>query len=83
MLSEGVIDFRLDYLQPDHRGNAYEKSKTSGGPTSGRCKTETQRTIWLLSISACAEIVQANEEYSNTTYLKSVQHKNSTKAKDF
>ena len=42
---------------------------------------ETQRTIWVLSMSADAEISQAMEEYSNTTYLKSVQHKVNSKAR--
>ena len=55
--------------------------KTYGGLTRGRGMTESQRTIWLLSVPACADISQAMEEFSNTTYVSSEQHKDSTKAR--
>ena len=43
--------------------------------------TESQRTIWFLSMPACADVSQAMEEFSNTTYVSSEQHKDSTKAR--
>ena len=42
---------------------------------------EAQRTMWLLSMPAYAEISQGMKEFSNTTYLTSEQHKDSTKAR--
>ena len=55
--------------------------KTSDGLTRGRGMTEAQRTIWLLSMPACADVSQAMEEFSSTTYMSSEQHKDSTKAR--
>ena len=55
--------------------------KTSGGLTRGRGMAEAQRTMWLLSMPAYAEISQGMKEFSNTTYLTSEQHKDSTKAR--
>ena len=55
--------------------------KTSGGLTRGRGMTEAQRTIWLLSMPACADVSQAMEEFSSTTYVSSEQHKDSKKAR--
>ena len=55
--------------------------KTSGGLTRRRCMSESQRTVWLLSMPACADVSQAMEEFSYTTYMSSEQHKGSTKAR--
>ena len=48
---------RRTIYKPDHRANTYE----SGDLTRGRGMTETQRTIWLLSMPAGAGISQARE----------------------
>ena len=56
--------------------------KTSGVLTRGGM-TQAQRTIWLLLMPACAEISQTMEVFRSTSYLKSEQHKDSTKARFF
>ena len=39
--------------------------KTTGGLTRGRGMGETQRTSWLLSMPACAEMNAAMQDYAN------------------
>lgn len=60
--------------------------KTSGGLTHGRGMTDLQRSVWLLSTPACAEISQAMQEITGILYEASEQHKETTQArleKDF
>ena len=49
--------------------------KTTGGLTRGRGMTETQRLVWLLSSTACAEVNMAMQEFTSVTYMTSEQHK--------
>jgi len=49
--------------------------KTTGGLTRGRGIGESQRTQWLLSTPACAEINSAIQEVTGTQYCSSEQHK--------
>jgi len=55
--------------------------KTSGGLTRGRGMTEMQRTIWLLSTPACADVNQAMQEFTKVTYSSSEQHKETSNAR--
>ena len=55
--------------------------KTTGGPTRGRGMTELQRTVWLLSTPACAEVSRAVQEVTNITYDTSEQHKATSQAR--
>ena len=57
--------------------------KISGGLTRGRGMTEAQRTEWLFSMPALADISQVMDDYSSTTYMSSEQHKDSTNARIF
>ena len=41
----------------------------------GRGTIELERTVWLLSTPACAEVNQAMQEVTNVTYEASKQHK--------
>ena len=54
--------------------------KTTGGLTRGRGMTERQRTVWLLSTPACAEVSRAMQEVTNITYDTSKQHKETSQA---
>ena len=48
--------------------------KTSGGLTRGRGMTETQRLLWVMSMSACAEVnraLQVELVYLTTTFVHS------------
>ena len=49
--------------------------KTSGGLTRGTGFGERQRLVWLLSMSACAEISSAMQTLSGVTFTTSKQHK--------
>ena len=55
--------------------------KTTGGLTRGRGMTELQRTVWLLSTPACAEVSRAMQEVTNITYNTSEQHKETSQAR--
>ena len=55
--------------------------KTTGGLTRGRGMTELQRTVWLLSTPACAEVSRAMQEATNITYDTSEQHKETSQAR--
>lgn len=55
--------------------------KTTGGLTRGRGMSEAQRAQWLLSMPACAEVNIAMQEFMETTYATSEQHKESTDAR--
>ena len=61
--------------------------KTTGGMTRGRGMTaELQRSVWLLSTPACAEINRSMQEVTGVKYEASDQHKETTQArlaKDF
>ena len=52
-----------------------------GGITHGRGKTESQRSVWLLSSPACAEINMAMQNFTGILYEGSEQHKGTTKAR--
>ena len=49
--------------------------KTTGGLTRGRGMGETQRTSWLLSMPACAEMNAATQDFMQINYKTSEQHK--------
>ena len=49
--------------------------KSTGGLTRGRGINEVQRSIWLLSTPATAEINRAMQEFSGVKYHTSDQHK--------
>lgn len=49
--------------------------KTTGGLTRGRGMSETQRSVWLLSTPACAEVNLAMQELTSVIYAPSEQHK--------
>ncbi|VDI45484.1 Hypothetical predicted protein, partial [Mytilus galloprovincialis] len=55
--------------------------KTAGGLTRGRGMTESQRSLWLMSMPACAEINQAMQDLSGVGYFSSEQHKDETHAR--
>jgi len=55
--------------------------KTAGGLTRGRGLTETQRSLWLMSMPACADINQAMQDLSGVGYFSSEQHKDETQAR--
>ncbi|VDI39228.1 Hypothetical predicted protein [Mytilus galloprovincialis] len=49
--------------------------KTAGGLTRGRGMGESQRSQWLLSMPACADMNQAIQELTGVGYYTSDQHK--------
>lgn len=49
--------------------------KSSGGLTRGRGLSENQRSQWLLSMPACAEVTNAINEFTGVAYTTSEQHK--------
>ena len=53
--------------------------KTTGSLTRGRGMTELQRTEYLLSTPACAEVSHAMQDVTNVKYENSEQHKETTK----
>ena len=55
--------------------------KTTGGLTRGRGMNESQRTQWLLSMPACAEMNSAMQELTDNHFMTSNQHKDMTKAR--
>ncbi len=55
--------------------------KTSGGLTRRRGMSEVQRSIWIGSMPASAEISSAMQELSGLSYQTSEQHKESTKSR--
>ena len=52
--------------------------KTTEGLTRGRGMSEAQRTLWLLSMSACAEMNLAMQVFSATNYATSEQHQDAS-----
>ena len=52
--------------------------KTAGGLTDGRGMGESQRTQWLLSMPACAELNIAMQELTGVSNCTSDQHKEAT-----
>ena len=53
--------------------------KTTGGLTRGRGMTELQRTEYLLSTPACADVNLAMQDITKVKYENSEQHKETTK----
>ena len=49
--------------------------KTSGGLTSGRGMTETQRLVWLMAHPVCAEVNNAMQQLTGVQYSTREQHK--------
>ena len=49
--------------------------KSTGGMTRGRGMSELQRTLWLLSMPACAEINTAMQQLTSVDFNTSEQHK--------
>lgn len=49
-------------------------AKTTGGLTRGRGMTEFQRSKWVLSMPACAQVNNAMQEVTGTRRLSSDQH---------
>jgi len=48
--------------------------KTTVGFTRGRGMTKSQRTLWLLSMPACAKMNKSMQEFSDMNYAISEQH---------
>ncbi|KAK6186306.1 hypothetical protein SNE40_008368 [Patella caerulea] len=55
--------------------------KTRGGLTRGSGMTERQRAIWTMSAPACAEYNLAMQDFTDTKYFTSDQHREGTKAR--
>ncbi|XP_055996638.1 uncharacterized protein LOC125683641 [Ostrea edulis] len=55
--------------------------KTAGGLMRGRGLTEAQRSLWLISMPACADINQAMQDLSGVGYFSSEQLKDETHAR--
>ena len=55
--------------------------KTTGNLTTGRGMGETQRTSWLLSMPACAEMNAAMQDFTQINYETSEQHKEMSTAR--
>ena len=55
--------------------------KSVGGMTHGRGMTELQRSLWLLSTPACAEINKAMQSFTDILYEGGEQHKDATKSR--
>ena len=55
--------------------------KATGGLTRGRGMTESQRTRWLLSMPACAEVNSAIQELTDNYFTTSEQHKDMTRSR--
>ena len=55
--------------------------KTTGGLTRGRGFSETQSLLWVLSMSACAEINSSMLQLTNVKYNTCEQHRETTYAR--
>ena len=55
--------------------------KTTGLPTRGRGRSETQCLVWLMSMPACAGINNSMQNLTGTNFLTSGQHKDTTNAR--
>ncbi|CAC5395671.1 unnamed protein product [Mytilus coruscus] len=55
--------------------------KTAGGLTRGRGMTESQRSVWLMSMPACAQVNQAMQDLYGVGYFSSEQQKDETRAR--
>ena len=55
--------------------------KTTGGLTRGRGMTESQQAQWLLARPACADINNAMQQFTDTEFYTSEQHKENTQAR--
>jgi hypothetical protein len=55
--------------------------KTAGGLIKGSGIGESQRALWLLSMSSCAEVNQAMQDVTDVGFYTSEQHKEETKAR--
>ena len=55
--------------------------KSTGRLTRGRGMCESERTQWMISISACADINGAMQKLTSTTFMTSEQHEDVTKAR--
>ena len=55
--------------------------KTSGGLTRGRGIGETQRTVWLLSMPSCVQVINAVQTLTSVVYTTSEQHKDCSDAR--
>ena len=55
--------------------------KTTGGLTRGRGMGKTQRTSWLLSMLACAEMNAAMQDFKQINHKASEQHKEMSTAR--
>lgn len=55
--------------------------KSNGGLTRGRGMNEHQRSLWLMSRPACVGMNNAIQEFSNTIYTTSDQHKDTSVAR--
>ena len=56
--------------------------KTSGGLTTrGRGMTQTQRLVWLMAHTVCAEVNNAMQQLTGVQYNTSEQHKDLTTAR--
>ncbi|XP_041347329.1 uncharacterized protein LOC121367282 [Gigantopelta aegis] len=55
--------------------------KITGGLTRGRGMGETERIQWLLSMPACIDVNSAMQEFTDTNFVTSDQHKDMTDAR--
>ena len=55
--------------------------KATGGLTRGRGLSDIQRTKWLLSMPICLQMNSAMQDFSQTVYKTSEQHKETAKAR--
>lgn len=55
--------------------------KTHGGLTRGKGMTETQRLLWVLSMTACTNINDDMQKFTGVLYETSDQHKDLSKAR--
>jgi hypothetical protein len=55
--------------------------KSTGGLTRGRGMSESQRTLWLLSMPACAEMNQSMQEFSGMNFVTSEQHQDASSSR--
>ena len=55
--------------------------KSVGGMTRGRGMSEAQRSQWLLSMPACADMNNAMQDFTGQKYLSSEQHKDCSEAR--
>ncbi|KAL8575021.1 hypothetical protein ACOMHN_063553 [Nucella lapillus] len=56
-------------------------AKSTGGLTRGRGMSEAQRTVWLLSMPACAAVNGAMQVFAGLNYATSEQHVDLTDAR--